>query len=106
MGFGALTHVPEMNVSHSLLRELIDCYDDYHGCLKTLHGKIYITPGKIAAALGINHGGNCFPEKVEYDSLNEADKTIIDSLKCITLASLTKSVLDMSVEGEENRKKF
>ncbi|XLS84822.1 hypothetical protein HN51_034988, partial [Arachis hypogaea] len=56
MGFDALAHVPEMNVSHALLRELIDCYDEYHGCLKTLHGKIYITPHKIAAALGISHG--------------------------------------------------
>ncbi|QHN97634.1 uncharacterized protein DS421_18g629070 [Arachis hypogaea] len=94
MGFGVLAHLPKMNVSHSLLRELIACHDDYHGCLKTLHGKIYITPG------------NRFPEKVEYGSLNEADKATIDSLKCVTLASLTKSVLDMSVEGEENRKKL
>ncbi|QHN85623.1 uncharacterized protein DS421_16g538970 [Arachis hypogaea] len=106
IGFGALAHVPKMNVSHSLLRELIDCYDDYHGCLKTLHGKIYITPSKITVALGINHVGNRFPKKVEYGSLNEADKAIIHSLKCVTLASLTKSVLDMSVEGEKNRKKF
>ncbi|RYQ88928.1 hypothetical protein Ahy_B09g095830 [Arachis hypogaea] len=106
MGFGALAHVPEMNVSHALLRELIDCYDEYHRCLKTLHDKIYITPCKIAATLGINHGRNRFPEKVEYGKLNEADKAIFDSLKCVTLASLTKSVLDMSVEGEENQKKF
>ncbi|XLR23998.1 hypothetical protein S83_051898, partial [Arachis hypogaea] len=56
MGFGALAHVPEMNVFHSLLRELVDCYDDYNGYLKTLHGEIYITPSKVAAALGINHG--------------------------------------------------
>ncbi|XLR68696.1 hypothetical protein S83_019368, partial [Arachis hypogaea] len=54
MGFGMLAHVPEMNVSYSLLRELVACYDDYYACLKILHGKIYITPDKVAAALGIN----------------------------------------------------
>ncbi|XLR27019.1 hypothetical protein S83_054919, partial [Arachis hypogaea] len=54
MGFGALAHVLEMNISHNLLRELVACYDDYYGCLKTLHEKIYITPDKVAAALGIN----------------------------------------------------
>ncbi|RYR31663.1 hypothetical protein Ahy_B01g056522 [Arachis hypogaea] len=106
MGFGALAHVLEMNVSHNLLRELIDFYDYYHGCLKTLHEKIYITSDKIAAALGINHSENHFPKKVDYGKLNPADKQIIDSFKCIMLASLTKSILEMSVEREENRQKF
>ncbi|RYR02566.1 hypothetical protein Ahy_B06g081362 [Arachis hypogaea] len=106
IGFGALAHVPKMNVSHALLRELIDCYNEYHGCLKTLHRKIYITPRKMAAALSISHDGNRFPEKVEYGKLNEPDKAIFDSLKCVALAYLTKSNLDMSVEGEENRQKF
>ncbi|RYR19785.1 hypothetical protein Ahy_B03g064676 [Arachis hypogaea] len=116
MRFAALEQVPEMNVSHSLLRELIAFYDDYYGCLNTLHGKIYITPDKVAALLGINHRvihfppcayfGDLFPENVNYGRLNEADKQIIDGFKCVTLASLTKSVLDMSVEGEKNRQKF
>ncbi|KAL4288412.1 hypothetical protein AHAS_Ahas19G0283600 [Arachis hypogaea] len=106
MGFGALAHVPKMNVSHALLGELINYYDEYHGCLKTLHRKIYITPRKIAAALGINHSENRFPKTVEYSKLNEVDKAIFDSLKCVMLVSLTKSVVDMSVEGEENRQKF
>ncbi|XP_057749046.1 uncharacterized protein LOC130967991 [Arachis stenosperma] len=36
MGFGALAHVLEMNVSHALLRELIDHFAEEKGCLKTL----------------------------------------------------------------------
>ncbi|RYR78310.1 hypothetical protein Ahy_A01g003065 [Arachis hypogaea] len=106
MGFDALAHVPEMKVSHALLRELIDCYDEYHGFLKTLRGKIYITPAKVVAALGISHGGDHFPKKVDYCKLNEEDKAIFDSLKCVTLVTLTKFILNMSVEGEENRQKF
>ncbi|QHO13749.1 uncharacterized protein DS421_15g518150 [Arachis hypogaea] len=106
MGFGALAHFPEMNVSHKLLRELIGCYDDYYGYLDTFYGGIYITPDKVANALGINHGGERFSEKVEYGKLSEADKEIINSFKSATLASLTKYVVDMSVQGEENRQKF
>ncbi|KAL4390118.1 hypothetical protein AHAS_Ahas03G0113100 [Arachis hypogaea] len=45
-------------------------------------------------------------EKVEYKKLSEEQKEITDSFKCATLASLTKSVIDMSVEGEENQVKF
>ncbi|QHO29883.1 uncharacterized protein DS421_8g228700 [Arachis hypogaea] len=52
MGFVALAHIPEMNISHKLLRELIRCYDAYHGCLETLYGRIYITPAKMRDALG------------------------------------------------------
>ncbi|KAL4391535.1 hypothetical protein AHAS_Ahas03G0254800 [Arachis hypogaea] len=57
MKFGALAHILEMNISHKLLRELIHCYDAYHGCLNTLYGKIYITLTKIRDALRINLGG-------------------------------------------------
>ncbi|RYR49050.1 hypothetical protein Ahy_A07g035335 [Arachis hypogaea] len=82
MGFGAQANVPEMN------------------------GRIYITPRKVAAALGITNGGNLFPKKVDYNKLNPPDKEIFDSVKNISLATLTRNVLDMNVEGEENRKKF
>ncbi|KAL4345095.1 hypothetical protein AHAS_Ahas11G0244100 [Arachis hypogaea] len=102
MGFSVLAHVPEMNVCHKLLRELIGYYDDYYGYLDTLYSRIYITPAKIRDALGINQGRECFPKKVEYSKLSEKNKQIIDSFKGATLASLTKSMLDMSVEGEEN----
>ncbi|XLR23188.1 hypothetical protein S83_051088, partial [Arachis hypogaea] len=56
MGFGGLTHVPEMNVFDTLLIELLDRFDVESGCLKTLQGTIYITPRKVAAALGITNG--------------------------------------------------
>ncbi|KAL4365865.1 hypothetical protein AHAS_Ahas07G0148800 [Arachis hypogaea] len=41
-----------------------------------------------------------------YKKLNEQQKKIIDSFKGATLASLTKSMMEMSVEGEENLLKF
>ena len=56
MGFGALANVPEMNVSNTLLKELLDRFDEEKGCLKTLKGKIYITLRKVAATLGITNG--------------------------------------------------
>ncbi|XLR50580.1 hypothetical protein S83_001252, partial [Arachis hypogaea] len=56
IGFGGLPHVPEMNVSNTMLVELIDRFDIERGCLKTLQGTINITPRKVAAALGINNG--------------------------------------------------
>ncbi|QHN81526.1 uncharacterized protein DS421_20g687670 [Arachis hypogaea] len=106
MRFGVLAHVPEMNVSNTLLKELLDRFDEERGCLKTLQGRIYITLRKVVAALGITNGGNLFPEKVDSNKLNPADKKIFDSVKNIFLATLVRNVLDMSVEGKENGKKF
>ncbi|XLQ99781.1 hypothetical protein S83_065980, partial [Arachis hypogaea] len=56
MGFGGLANVPEMNVSNTLLVELLDRFDIERGCLKTLQGTINITPRKVVAALDINNG--------------------------------------------------
>ncbi|XLR07072.1 hypothetical protein S83_035010, partial [Arachis hypogaea] len=56
MEFGALANVPKMNVSNTLLKELLDWFDEEKGCLKTLQGKIYITPRKVAVALDITNG--------------------------------------------------
>ncbi|RYR61959.1 hypothetical protein Ahy_A04g019239 [Arachis hypogaea] len=78
IGFGALTHVPEMNVSHILLRKLIDCFDDDKGCLKTLQGNIKITPRKVAAELGINNDKERFSEsetESESDKIPSAKRT-------------------------------
>ncbi|QHO47300.1 uncharacterized protein DS421_6g195130 [Arachis hypogaea] len=106
IGFDALVNVPEMNVSNTLLKELLDRFDEEKGCLKTLQEKIYITPQKVAIVLDITNGGNRFPDKVDYNNLNPVDKKIFDGDKNISLTTLTRNVLDMSVEGEENRKHF
>ncbi|KAL4316497.1 hypothetical protein AHAS_Ahas15G0291000 [Arachis hypogaea] len=90
MGFGALAHIPELNISHMFLRELICCFDSYHGCLDTLYSKTYIIHAKIRDALGINFGGII----------------VFTFYICATLVSLTKSVIDMSVGGEKNWLKF
>ncbi|QHO20131.1 uncharacterized protein DS421_11g335180 [Arachis hypogaea] len=74
MGFGALANVLEMNVSNTLLKELLDRFDEERRCLKTLQGRIYITPQKVAAAFGITNGEKIFPGKVDYNNLNPADK--------------------------------
>ncbi|RYR43690.1 hypothetical protein Ahy_A08g040099 [Arachis hypogaea] len=53
------------------------------------------------------YDGDNFPEKVVYNKLNKEQKEIVDNFKGVTLASLlTKPVLEISVEGEENLLKF
>ncbi|KAL4350161.1 uncharacterized protein DS421_10g298110 [Arachis hypogaea] len=51
MKFGALRHIPELNISHKLLRELILSFDLYHGFLDTCYANVYITSAKIKDAM-------------------------------------------------------
>ncbi|KAL4391191.1 hypothetical protein AHAS_Ahas03G0220400 [Arachis hypogaea] len=104
MGFGALEQVPEMNISHSLLRELIACYDDYYGCLNTLHGKIYITPDKVAAARGINNR-KCFLLLTMVSMASPIHKTSALRVDNIRQWDWANHVLSFLREGIENRRK-
>ncbi|RYR29637.1 hypothetical protein Ahy_B01g054083 [Arachis hypogaea] len=117
--FGVLTNVPEMNVSNTLLKELLDRFDEEKGCLKTLQGRIYITPWKVAVALGITNGGNRFPDKVDYNNLNPVDKecagyelsvaspihkTPIFFVDYIRKWDWVKHVLNFLMKGVENKR--
>ncbi|KAL4371953.1 hypothetical protein AHAS_Ahas06G0217300 [Arachis hypogaea] len=103
MGFGALRRIPELNVSHKLLRELILCFDLYHGFLDTHYGKIYIIPAKIGDALGLNLGRDHFPKKVTYNKLNEQQKEIVDSFKAALRNPNTKLMKKLQQGNQSKR---
>ncbi|KAL4373001.1 hypothetical protein AHAS_Ahas05G0038100 [Arachis hypogaea] len=61
MRFGALSYIPSLNVTHTLLNELANSFDLYENTLITWYGKITITPVKIKDALDLNAIGDAFP---------------------------------------------
>ncbi|RYQ96724.1 hypothetical protein Ahy_B08g092580 [Arachis hypogaea] len=110
MGFGALANVLEMNVSNTLLKELLDRFDEEKGYLKTLQGKIYITPWKVAVALGITNGGNRFPDKyfllpTTVSVASPIHKPPIFHVDNIWEWDWAKHVLNFLIKGVENKRK-
>ncbi|RYR29089.1 hypothetical protein Ahy_B01g053392 [Arachis hypogaea] len=110
MGFGALENVPEMNASNTLLKELLDRFDEEKGCLKTLQEKIYITPRKVAAALGITNRENRFPEKcfllpTTVSAASPIHKPPIFHVDNIREWDWAKHVLNFLMKGVENKRK-
>ncbi|RYQ91600.1 hypothetical protein Ahy_B09g097553 [Arachis hypogaea] len=122
MRFGALANVPEMNVSNTLLKELLDRFDEEKGCLKTLQGKIYITPQKVAAALGITNGEGeenrkkfkrtfvvfikkCFLLPTTVSVASPIHKPPIFHVENIPEWDWAKHVLNFLMKGVENKRK-
>ncbi|KAL4288023.1 hypothetical protein AHAS_Ahas19G0244700 [Arachis hypogaea] len=102
LGFADMRHIPTLNVPHRLLKELAYSFDLYKSTLDTWYGVIHITLDKIGDVLGLNASGKCYPNKIVNKEINEEQKEVIENFKGCTLSQLTKSFIDMSIDGLEN----
>ncbi|KAL4374809.1 hypothetical protein AHAS_Ahas05G0218900 [Arachis hypogaea] len=104
--FFAMTHIPALNVSHKLLKELTYSFDLYNSTLQTRYGVIEITLKKKRDSLGLNASRERYPNKITNKEINKEQKEVIENFKGCTLSQLTKSLIDMSVDGLKNQLKF
>ncbi|KAL4396847.1 hypothetical protein AHAS_Ahas01G0132800 [Arachis hypogaea] len=106
MGFCALSHIPSLNVTHKLLKGLATSFNFYENTLIKRYGKISITPVKIRDALDLIVIGDAFSEKIINKDITEEQKKVIKNFKGSSLSSLTKYLLEMSIDGDKNSLKF
>ncbi|RYR56458.1 hypothetical protein Ahy_A05g022164 isoform A [Arachis hypogaea] len=93
LGFGAMTHIPTLNVPHKLLKELAYSFNLFNNTLHTRYRVIDITQ---------EH----YPNKIKNKRINEEQKELIENFKGWTLSQLKNSRMDMSADGQENQLKF
>ncbi|KAL4364902.1 hypothetical protein AHAS_Ahas07G0052500 [Arachis hypogaea] len=79
-----------MNVPHNLLKQLAYSFDLSRYRLSTRCSKINITQENIASALGLSIAG----------------KNLFPNIFCKSLLQLSTSMMEMNVDGKENRMKF
>ncbi|XLT82634.1 hypothetical protein HN873_004387 [Arachis hypogaea] len=96
-----MRHIPGLNVTHKLLKELANSFDPFNNFMDTWYGVIKITLDKIMDVLGLNASGNCFQNKIIYKEITEEQKKA-ESFKGCSLSLLIKSLIDMSVDRLEN----
>ncbi|KAL4356202.1 hypothetical protein AHAS_Ahas09G0063100 [Arachis hypogaea] len=53
MGFGALSHIPSLNMTYKLLKELTNSFNLYENTLITRHEKNHYNPCKDKGCLGL-----------------------------------------------------
>ncbi|RYR13449.1 hypothetical protein Ahy_B04g070446 [Arachis hypogaea] len=99
-------HIPPMNVPHKLLKELTYSFDLIRNTLDTWYGVLSINQENIGAALDLNAYGLLFPSKVNFKEFTEEDKEVYRSFQGKTLKQLTDLMMEIGVDGDEDRLTF
>ncbi|RYR68462.1 hypothetical protein Ahy_A03g014953 [Arachis hypogaea] len=100
LGFDGLIHIPAMNVSHKLFKQLAYSFDLSHNRLDTRYGIINITQKNIAAVLSLSASSkNPFPNifcKSNFSVLSNYGHAIQPKLTFKNLVRRIKKLLEAS----------
>ncbi|MED6178204.1 hypothetical protein PIB30_105369, partial [Stylosanthes scabra] len=106
MGFGALENLSILNISKKMMMELVDSFNTNDNSMRTTLGRIKLDASKIGDALGLNARGNTYEKKIENKKLSDEQKAVVNSFKGVTLLSLKRTIIETTVDSEENTRKF
>ncbi|MED6165724.1 hypothetical protein PIB30_102307 [Stylosanthes scabra] len=106
MGFGALENLSILNISKKMMIELVDSFNTNDNSMRTTLGRIKLDASKIGDALGLNARGNTYEKKIENKKLSDEQKAVVNSFKGVTLLSLKRTIIETTVDYEENTRKF
>ncbi|MED6135004.1 hypothetical protein PIB30_042258 [Stylosanthes scabra] len=106
MGFGALKNLSILNISKKMMMELVDSFNTNDNSIRTTLGRIKLDASKIGDALGLNARGNTYEKKIENKKLSDEQKAAVNSFKGVTILSLKRTIIETTVDSEENTRKF
>ncbi|MED6174244.1 hypothetical protein PIB30_067267 [Stylosanthes scabra] len=86
--------------------ELVDSFNTNDNSMRTTLGRIKLDASKIGDALGLNARGNTYEKKIENKKLSDEQKAAVNSFKGVTILSLKRTIIETTVDSEENTRKF
>ncbi|MED6116478.1 hypothetical protein PIB30_100728 [Stylosanthes scabra] len=86
--------------------ELVDSFNTNDNSMRTTLGRIKLDASKIGDALGLNARGNTYEKKIDNKKLSDDHKAAINSFKGVTILSLKRTIIETTVDSEENTRKF
>ncbi|MED6227232.1 hypothetical protein PIB30_111426, partial [Stylosanthes scabra] len=86
--------------------ELVDSFNTNDNSMRTTLGRIKLDASKIGDALGLNARGNTYEKKIENKKLSDEQKAVVNSFKGVTLLSLKRTIIETTMDSEENTRKF
>ncbi|MED6197154.1 hypothetical protein PIB30_054075 [Stylosanthes scabra] len=64
LGFGMFSNLPNYYLEQKVLKQIYNCFDTYDNTIHTVAGEVEITTEKIGKALGLNHTGSTYDDKI------------------------------------------
>ncbi|MED6209851.1 hypothetical protein PIB30_058661 [Stylosanthes scabra] len=101
LGFGVFSNLPNY-----YLKQIYNRFDTYDNTIHAVAGEVEITTEKIGKALGLNHTGSIYDEKITPRELSAEDYTAYKFFQGKTQAALSSLIFNTKVDTEENKVLF
>ncbi|MED6200053.1 hypothetical protein PIB30_081529 [Stylosanthes scabra] len=96
LGFGVFSNLPNYYLKQKVLKQIYNRFDTYDNTIYAVAGEVEITTEKIGKALGLNHTGSIYDEKITPRELSAEDYTAYN-------ATSVDPILDGGNAMEENK---
>ncbi|MED6177890.1 hypothetical protein PIB30_102411, partial [Stylosanthes scabra] len=104
--FGVFSNLPNYYLKQKVLKQIYNRLDTYGNTIHAVAGEVEITTEKIGKALGLNHTGSIYDEKITPRELSAEDYTDCKFFQGKTQAALSSLIFNTKVDTEENRVLF
>ncbi|MED6177389.1 hypothetical protein PIB30_097676 [Stylosanthes scabra] len=106
LGFGVFSNLPNYYLKQKMLKQIYNRFDTYDNTIHAVAGEVEITTEKIGKALGLNHTGSIYDEKITPRELSAEDYTAYKFFQGNTQAALSSLIFNTKVDTEENKVLF
>ncbi|MED6113136.1 hypothetical protein PIB30_068079 [Stylosanthes scabra] len=103
LGFSVFSSLPNYYLKQKVLKQIYNRFDTYDNIIHAVAGEVEITTEKIGKALGLNHTGSTYDEKIIPKELSGEDYDAYKFFQGKTQAALSSLIFNTKVDTEETR---
>ncbi|MED6196359.1 hypothetical protein PIB30_046712 [Stylosanthes scabra] len=97
---------PQLLLKQKVLKQIYNRFDTYDNTIHAVAGEVEITTEKIGKAIGLNHIGSIYDEKITPKELSGEDYDAYKFFQGKTQAALSSLIFNTKVDTEENKVLF
>ncbi|MED6150574.1 hypothetical protein PIB30_073651 [Stylosanthes scabra] len=103
LGFWVFSNLPNYYLKQKVLKQIYNRFDTYDNTIHAVAGEVEITTEKIGKALGLNHTGSTYDDKITPKELSGEDYDAYKFFQGKTQAVLSSLIFNTKVDTEENK---